>query len=134
MSCGLRLEFLWWVTYLCLEEPNLELPKEEFDGIFANAALFHIPSQELPRVLNELHGALRSSGILFFSNPRGNDEGWQGQRYGQYMELNTSQFYLEAAGFEILHHYYRPSGKPRHEQPWLAIVSRCVHSSRLCHR
>jgi len=110
---------------------NLELPKEAFDGIFANASLFHIPSQELPRVLNELHSALRPNGILFSSNPRGNDEGWQGKRYGHYMELNTSQSYLEAAGFEILHHYYRPSGKPCHEQSWLAIVSRCVHSKTI---
>ena len=30
----------------------------------------------------------------------------------------------EGAGFEILEHYYRPDGKPRNEQPWLAIVSR----------
>jgi SAM-dependent methyltransferase len=106
---------------------NLELPEETFDGIFANASLFHIPSQELPRVLRELHGALRPGGILFSSNPRGNGEGWQGQRYGHYMELESSRSYLETAGFEIVHHYYRPSGKPREEQPWLAIVSRCVH-------
>ena len=70
-----------------------------------------------------LHGALRPSGILFSSNPRGAGEGWQGQRYGHYMELSTIQSYLEAAGFEIRHHYYRPSGMPCHEQPWLAIVS-----------
>ncbi len=107
---------------------NLELPKAEFDGIFANASLFHIPSQELPRILNELHRTLRPGGILFSSNPRGNGEGWQGQRYGHYMELKTSHSFLEAAGFEIVHHYYRPSGKPRHEQHWLAIVSKSVHS------
>lgn len=110
---------------------NLELPKEGFDGIFANASLFHIPGQELPRVLSVLHDALRPGGILFSSDPRGNGEGWQGQRYGHYMELNTSQSYLEGTGFEILHHYYRPSGKPRHEQPWLAIVSRCVYSKTI---
>ena len=105
---------------------TLELPEKAFDGIFANASLFHIPSQELPRVLSELHRALRPGGILFSSNPRGNGEGWQGQRYGHYMEFETSKSYLEASGFEILHHYYRPSGNPRNEQPWLAIVSRSV--------
>jgi SAM-dependent methyltransferase len=30
---------------------KLELPSNQFDGIFANASLFHVPSQELPRVL-----------------------------------------------------------------------------------
>ncbi|HEY2990330.1 MAG TPA: class I SAM-dependent methyltransferase, partial [Candidatus Binatia bacterium] len=30
---------------------KLDLPANRFDGVFANAALFHVPSQELPRVL-----------------------------------------------------------------------------------
>ena len=34
---------------------KLDLPDNHFDGVFANAALFHVPSQELPRVLLELH-------------------------------------------------------------------------------
>ncbi|ESS68604.1 methyltransferase type 11 [Methyloglobulus morosus KoM1] len=102
---------------------NLDLPSLSFDGIFANAALFHVPSQELPRVLDDLHTALRPSGILFLSNPRGDGEGWSGQRYGHYMQFEASKRFLEEAGFEILDHYYRPLGKPSHEQPWLAIVA-----------
>ena len=27
----------------------MDLPEHHFDGVFANAALFHVPSQELPR-------------------------------------------------------------------------------------
>ena len=102
---------------------KLDLKASSFDGIFANASLFHVPSQELPRVLGELHRALRPGGILFSSNPRGSGEGWQGQRYGHYMEFDINKIYLEQAGFEIIHHYYRPHGKPREQQPWLAIVS-----------
>ena len=30
---------------------KLDLPRDRFDGVFANAALFHVPSQELPHVL-----------------------------------------------------------------------------------
>ena len=30
---------------------ELDLPSSHFDGVFANAVLFHIPGQELPRVL-----------------------------------------------------------------------------------
>ncbi len=105
---------------------SLNLPDEAFDGVFANASLFHIPGQELPRVLRELHSSLRPKGILFSSNPRGNSEGWSGQRYGHFMEFEESLANLEAAGFEVLEHYYRPVGVPRSEQPWLAIVSRRV--------
>ena len=102
---------------------HLELEDNSFDGIFANASLFHVPSLELPRVLRELHSSLRKGGILFSSNPRGSTEGWQGQRYGHYMEFEESEIYLKQNGFIILDHYYRPSGKPRELQPWLAIVS-----------
>jgi SAM-dependent methyltransferase len=110
---------------------NLELSRHAFDGIFANASLFHVPSRELPRVLSELHNALRPGGILFTSNPRGQNEGWQGNRYGHYMQFETSKEFLEEAGFEVLHYYYRPSGKPVHEQPWLAIVSTKPESSTM---
>ena len=102
---------------------KLELEENRYDGIFANASLFTVPSQELPRVLKELHSALRKDGILFSSNPRGNAEGWQGQRYGHYMEFEASETFLQQSGFKIIEHYYRPAGKPRAEQPWLAIVS-----------
>ena len=56
---------------------KLDLPDNHFDGVFANAALFHVPSQELPRVLLELHASLKPGGVLFSSNPHGhNEEGW----------------------------------------------------------
>lgn len=103
---------------------NLQLPSDSFDGIFANASLFHVPASELPRVLKQLHSALRNDGALFMSNPRGNSEGWSGERYGCWMELDTMQPLLEQTGFTVLDHYYRPPGLPQHRQPWLAIVCR----------
>ncbi len=102
----------------------LDLAPQSFDGIFANASLFHVPGSELARVLTELHAALKPGGILFTSNPRGSGEGWNGERYGHYMELETSKRFLEQANFALLEHYYRPSGRPRDQQPWLAIVSK----------
>lgn len=104
---------------------ELDLPAERFDGIFANAVLFHVPKQELPRVLAQLHTTLKPGGVLFSSNPRGdNREGWNGPRYGSYHDLDAWQELLGAAGFVELEHYYRPAGLPREQQPWLASVWR----------
>ncbi len=104
---------------------KLDLPSGRFDGVFANAALFHVPSAELPRVLGELHAALKPGGVLFSSNPRGtNEEGWNKGRYGVYHDLAAWRRYLAAAGFAELEHYYRPEGLPREQQPWLASVWR----------
>ncbi len=105
----------------------LALPTERFHGIFANASLFHVPKQELPRVLRELRASLRPRGVLFCSNPRGRDvEGFSGERYGAFHTLETWREYVESAGFIEIAHYYRPAGMPRAQQPWLATVWRRI--------
>jgi SAM-dependent methyltransferase len=104
---------------------ELELPGSHFDGVFANAALFHIPSQELPRVLRELHKTLKPGGVLFSSNPRGDgQECWNGDRYGAFHAWEAWLGYMTAAGFASLSHYYRPTGVPFAQQAWLASVWR----------
>ena len=104
---------------------KLDLPPARFDGVFANASLFHVPGIELPRVLRELHAALKPGGVLFSSNPRGaNEEGWNKGRYGAYHDLEAWRRFLAAAGFEELEHYFRPPGLPLEQQPWLASVWR----------
>ncbi len=108
---------------------KLDLPDNHFDGVFANAALFHVPSQELPRVLLELRATLKPGGVLFSSNPRvHNEEGWNRGRYGAYHGLETWRRFMSAAGFVELTHYYRPAGLPREQQPWLASVWRRLAS------
>ena len=104
---------------------RLDLAPGHFDGIFANASLFHVPTQELGRVLGELHAALKEDGVLFSSNPRGDDvEGYSSGRYGVWHSFERWRDYLERAGFDALLHYYRPPGLPRDQQPWLASVWR----------
>jgi SAM-dependent methyltransferase len=104
---------------------QLALPAAHFDGVYANASLFHVPSRELPRVLAELRATLKPGGVLFSSNPRGdNEEGWSGGRYGAYHDLASWRRYLTGAGFIELEHYYRPTGLAFEQQPWLASVWR----------
>ena len=103
----------------------MELPASHFDGVFANAVLFHVPTQELPRILRELHATLKPGGVLFTSNPRGDgQEGWNGDRYGVFHDWQAWRNFVSAAGFVELSHFYRPTGLPRNEQPWLASVWR----------
>ncbi len=104
---------------------KLDLLYVYFDGIFANASLFHVPGCELPRVLKELRITLKPRGVLFSSNPRGNnEEGWNHGRYGAYHDIETWRDYMTAAGFIEINHYYRPTDLPREQQSWLASVWR----------
>ena len=81
--------------------------------------------QELPRVLKELYATLKPNGVLFSSNPRGeNEEGWSGERYGVFYNLERWRELVTSAGFVEIAHYYRPPGLPREQQPWLASLWR----------
>ena len=103
----------------------LALPEGRFDGIFANAVLQHVPGSEIARVLLELRAALCPRGVLFSSIPRGHgEEGWAGGRYGVWHDLDGWRGWMTGAGFVELEHYYRPEGRPREQQPWLASVWR----------
>lgn len=104
---------------------RLDLPYGYFDGIFANASLFHVPTSELSRVLKELWATLKPNGVLFSSNPRGNnEEGWNQGRYGVYHDIESWRDYLANAGLVEIIHYYRPAGLPFEQQSWLASVWR----------
>ena len=113
---------VWQQNFLALD-----LPAKRFDGIFANASLFHVPSRELPRVLSELRASLRPRGVLFTSNPHGHDEeGWNNGRFGTYHAPETWIARVAGAGFTLLAEYYRPTGLPRAQQPWHATVWRRI--------
>jgi SAM-dependent methyltransferase len=103
----------------------LDLPRDAFDGVFANATLFHVPRSELPRVLREIRASLREGGVLFASIPRGGDEeGWSGSRYGVWHTAENWRRFGEEAGFVELETYLRPSDLPPEERRWLATVWR----------
>ena len=109
----------------------LDLPEGRFDGIFCNACLFHVPSAALPETLRRLTASLRPGGVLFVSNAHGfgeDKEGWSG---GRTPTTNSWVCWLseeswvercEDAGLVLLDKFYRPPGKPRSQQPFLATV------------
>jgi len=102
---------------------QLDLPDKHFDGIFANASLFHIPSQELPRVLRQLHASLKPRGALLSSNPHGsNSEGWQRHRFANLHAPERWQVYMENAGFTLQESYFRPTHLPLEQRPWLVTA------------
>lgn len=106
---------------------QLELGRQRFDGVFANASLFHVPPSELPRVLSQLFESLVPGGVLFCSNPRSFDVDWagfRGDRFGNYLTIESWLACIAAAGFALERHFLRPQAKPAHEQPWLAVVAR----------
>jgi trans-aconitate methyltransferase len=113
---------VWQQSFL-----SLALPDRQFDGIFANASLIHVPQAEMIHVLRALKSALVPGGALVMSMVRGAGEGYDsrptGQRYTACWESDTLAPVLEQAGFTILRHYYRPPGLPQAQQSWVVMVA-----------
>ncbi len=114
---------VWQQSFLALD-----LPAEHFDGIFANASLIHVPRRQMVKVLIDLWRSLIPGGVILMSMFRGDWEGYstrpRGHRYVAGWEYATLAPCVEKAGFEILHHYYRPPGLPCEAQSWVVIVAR----------
>ena len=109
---------------------SLDLPSDNFDGIFANASLIHVPSADMLLVLQHLYEALGDRGVLVMSMVRGNQEGFSerptGYRYVSGWEYETLAPKLLEAKFQILRHYYRPTGVAIANQSWLVLVAQKV--------
>lgn len=116
---------VWQQTFL-----DLQLPENYFDGIFANASLIHVPRSEMVRVLRDLGRSLVAQGAIVMSMVRGEGEGFShrptGARYVVGWEYDTLAPCIEAAGFQIVRHYYRPPNAPPEAQNWLAIVAQKI--------
>jgi SAM-dependent methyltransferase len=106
---------------------DLDLGPATFDGVFANASLFHVPAALLPAVLRALHESLVPNGVLFCSNPRAfeaTSEGFHGARYGHYQTVAGWTASLTDAGFAVERTFLRPNTVPEEERPWVAHVAR----------
>lgn len=96
---------------------ELDLPHQFFDGIFANASLFHIPKSSLENTLRVFYNTLTANGILFTSNPRGTSESIEGSRYANFMEIAEYRPIVEQMGLDLIEHYYQPQGQPLENCP-----------------
>ncbi len=62
---------------------NLEFPDAHFDAVYARNCLLHVPEQDLPKVLFEIHRLLKPSGLFFMGVYGGIDHQgiWQDDYY-----------------------------------------------------
>jgi len=74
--------------------------REEFDGIWACASLLHVPSEDLPGVLERMEMALKPSGTFYLSFKCGEADG---DRKGRHFHDMTRQGLIKLLGqFERL--------------------------------
>lgn len=97
---------------------------KQFDGIWANASLLHVPEQELEKVLKILHRALKEDGVLYASWKYGEAERRDGERFYCDMTEEKLKKLLRRTGcFVCKEVWVSEDVLPLHrQQRWLNVV------------
>jgi trans-aconitate methyltransferase len=103
---------------------------QEFDGIFAQASLLHIPKKEAGQVIQSLVSKLKQSGFLYVA-VKGqredgveeevkteDDYGYSYERFFSYFTMEELTNYFEAAGLKIVY----KDVKEMRKTDWLQII------------
>lgn len=101
--------------------------ENEFDAVFANASLLHVPRSALAGVLEMVHRALRPGGIHFANFKAGGTEGRD--EHGRYFNFLSHEqmltFYERGGRWEVIESTEYMGGGYQHGQiPWVSITAR----------
>ncbi|EMV7407524.1 TPA: class I SAM-dependent methyltransferase [Enterobacter soli] len=94
--------------------------KAQYDGIWCCASLLHVPSSELPAVMQKLADALKPGGVWYVSFKYGSGERVQGERRFTDMDEEGLRGLLSAApGVEIGSLWVTEDNRPGRDEVWL---------------
>lgn len=119
--CTLASEYMNQpVEQLRFQEINF---KGVFDGIWAAASLLHVPSEELPDVLERLYKALKPQGVCYASFKYGDFEGDRNGRWFHDLKEEKAQELFTKAGFKITKIWITGDVRVgRENEKWLNIL------------
>ena len=100
----------------------------QYDAIWSNAALLHVPRPGLPDIIARIHRALRPGGILGASVKGGGQEGRDDEgRYFNYLAPQELRALFDRPGswqVERLTDYMGGGYGPGRRGPWVAVIAR----------
>jgi ubiquinone/menaquinone biosynthesis C-methylase UbiE len=113
-----------------LDMRALPLASESFAGVWCNAALIHLPKEDVPGALAEVSRILVRGGTLFISIQVGSGETWEEESYDVavrrfFARYTTAEFQglMVSANFDVDSVWENCSGPHRHWAHYLATRS-----------
>ena len=104
----------------------------QFDGVWANASLLHIPKEEIKNLVSNIYEMLKPRGVLFSSVKEGlgeeliEDNRYEGnpKKFFTYYEKGEMEQILEDVGFVDIESEYSPVDNPYMTHPFISIYAR----------
>ena len=99
---------------------------EKYDGIWACASILHVPSTELPFVLQKMTKALKADGVIYTSFKYGDFEGERNSRYfTDLTEESFDQILGQVEGLTMEEYWITSDVRPgREKEKWLNLMLR----------
>jgi SAM-dependent methyltransferase len=116
-----------------LDLRDIRTLSEEFEGVFAQASLLHIPKTETFSVIEGMVSRLVPRGLLYIAvkaqlpgNPEEeivieNDYGYDYERFFSYYTMDEMRAYVDRSGLSLVHAEISPASSKGH---WMQIIAR----------
>ncbi|HCM9595534.1 class I SAM-dependent methyltransferase [Enterobacter bugandensis] len=93
--------------------------KAQYDGIWCCASLLHVPSSELPAVMQKLADALKPGGVWYVSFKYGNGERVQGERrFTDLNEMELRRLLNRMSEIDIFSLWITKDNRPDRDEIW----------------
>lgn len=105
--------------FAVMDIQNLNLPEDEFDGVWSKLTILHIAREDLPGLLQDLLRIIKGNGVLMIETKAGSGEAMEPVSFNKeekrlfvYYSLDELLKLFKEAGFvEVSGYYYSADGK-----------------------
>lgn len=118
-------------TFVRVDMTDLDFAPGTFDAVVALHSIIHVPREEHPALLANIHTWLRPGGLLLatltvtdFDGGEDDWEGWGAAMRWSHFDEATNKKILRETGFETVHAEPRTSAGASGDETWLWVLAR----------
>ncbi|MCR5803184.1 MAG: class I SAM-dependent methyltransferase [Clostridia bacterium] len=119
--CRLASELLG-MEVKCMDFKELN-KLSEYNAIWACASLLHIPSIELPQLLEKMKDSIDGNGVMYISFKHGDYEGWRNGRF--FVDMTSegfSKILSKVDGVYLLEEWYSEDVRNENNTKWYNVI------------
>lgn len=119
-----------------LDVNDIDKLDKNFDGIFMQAVLLHVPKKEIDEVLHKAVSKLNPGGYLYVAVKekieggvdeevkKDNDYGYEYERFFSYFSIDELRQHLNSADLEVVYEDVKPPSRTARKSNWVQIIGK----------